>query len=793
MRSVLIALWLLVVLCTAPAQGVSPFEALYDLDNLPLLQPGVRMLQVSSHDPTGGNGDAGHYVRTEGNVKVLADLQGPGIVRRIWSANPSGRLQIFVDGATKPVVDTPFTDLFQDKLGGFRPPLAGTSSGGWYAYVPVPFEQSCRITAVDSGHFYYQVTWEKRPAANGLKSFTGQWGADDMAASDRAVRAWTNLGEYPKSSSAVNLPLRSVRLDPLGRWSQPVIGPGTITAMHFQFPQGITFKELRQVILRITFDGSTVPQVEAPLGDFFGVGFDGVRWKSLALGADGKGFYCYFRMPFKSKANIQLENTGSAPVRVAFHGSARPGTPAMPWGYFRASYRNAINQAGQEYEMARLRGRGHIVGVTHSMRGIGSQWFLEGDEKIYVDGEQEPGIYGTGTEDYYNCGWYFNTGLVSVATHGLGHKNDNEIMAYRMHIPDPIHFERELDFWIEHGGGNDVPGSEYSSVCYWYGANGAVDNKPPLPRGAALLPKPYLPPTPGGVEVENLEWETASGATARKQPWHDISKYRGGGRVVLQGLESGLMSTPFDIRFTDYYEIDLILSGANTDSSARLLIDGNPEGPLLRDGAGPLPTHTVNMGRVMLREGRHTLGLELQSGTKMAIDAFKLTPVSPLVRDFAVLGSFPVDPATGVNTSLAPDGEVPALGVTFRTPDNRPVSWKVMRAPNGVLDITNEFVPNKNAVAYASFAVKSPEDRNAVLMTGSDDGIKVFVNGDPVFTKRAFRGLRTDEDRIPIVLKKGWNTVVLKVDQAEVLWAVTARLVNPEGDLELSAMVPTGE
>jgi hypothetical protein len=783
--------WLLAVaLCCfiSASRAATPFQALYDLDELPVLKTGVRTYQVSSHDPTGGNNDWGHFQGVKGNVKVLADLKGPGIVRRIWSANPGGRLRVIVDGAAKPLVDAPFADVFQGKAPGFREPVAGQSSGGWYSYVPISFTRSCLITATDAEPFYYQVTWQKLPSAKGMAPTTALPEAADTASYDAAVADWTALGDNPDAGGAVDLPRRAFRLPPQGRWTQPITGPGTITAIRFQFDPGTTFENLRQAVLRISFDGNKA--VEAPLADFFGIGFEGTRWKSLPMGVDEDGAYCYFRMPFKKSARIDVENQGKGGLSATFTGAARPGVPSRAWGYFHANYHTAVNEAGRDYLFGRLRGAGHVVGVTESMRGTGGLWFLEGDEKVYVDGEALPSIYGTGTEDFYNCGWYFNTGPVDEAMHGCNHKTDNEIGAWRWTIPDAIPFTKSLDFYIEHGGTDDAPGSEYASVLYWYGAPGARYVGSPLPKGAALLPHPFIAPIANTMQAEAAAWTVSPGGSVQPQDWQSISPYRGGGRVVLKGRSGVTATTPLETRFADNYDLDLYLSGANSASTAHAMLDGAPLGDILRDAPGPFPLRKTALGPVTLSEGRHTIGLKLETGSTIALDSFRLTPRSPLVSDYAVLGPFPVDPAIGVKAPLAPDGKLPDLGQTF-TSDGKPLRWRVLQVAGGILDLASAMTPNENAVAYASFAVKSAAPQDVPLMLGSDDGIAAWVNGKSVWTNRATRGFILDQDRVPIHLNAGWNTVVLKVDQGAAVWSVSARIADPAGRLEFAAVAPS--
>src|SRR5437588_959751 len=103
--------------------------------------------QSSSYERNGGNGDSQHFLRMEGKDGVMADMDGPGAIVRLWSANANaaGHLKIFLDGAEKPVLDTPFEDLFNDKFPPFASPIARQSSGGFISYLPIPYAKHCKV------------------------------------------------------------------------------------------------------------------------------------------------------------------------------------------------------------------------------------------------------------------------------------------------------------------------------------------------------------------------------------------------------------------------------------------------------------------------------------------------------------------------------------------------------------------------------------------------------------------------------------------------------------------------
>ena len=96
------------------------------------------------------NGDANKYLRVEdaktadGKTHkewVMADMDGPGAIVRIWSANPAGTLRIYLDNSDKPVIEAPMDDL----LGGrwkVAVPLSQECSKGWNLYLPDPLRQA---------------------------------------------------------------------------------------------------------------------------------------------------------------------------------------------------------------------------------------------------------------------------------------------------------------------------------------------------------------------------------------------------------------------------------------------------------------------------------------------------------------------------------------------------------------------------------------------------------------------------------------------------------------------------
>ena len=266
---------------------------------------------------------------------------------------------------------------------------------------------------------------------------------------------------------------------------------------------------LSQAILRMYWDGDTSPSVEVPIGAFFGVGFGEQKdYISMPLDETSGGYNCYWPMPFHKSARWTLTNGAGRPIDSFYYNIDYTALDSMPADTreFHAQFRRENpTTPGRNYTILETEGAGHYVGTALFMAGR-ALYFLEGNEMVYIDGATTPQIEGTGTEDYFSSGWYFDRGVYSAPYHGVIIKDEkrSRISAYRWHIEDAIPFSTSIRFTIEHGTGNSVT-ADYSSVAYYYLA-GPSPAPHPLPED--LLPSDIPPMTrfaiPGAVEAEKL-------------------------------------------------------------------------------------------------------------------------------------------------------------------------------------------------------------------------------------------------------------------------------------------------
>jgi hypothetical protein len=146
-----------------------------------------------------------------------------------------------------------------------------------------------------------------------------------------------------------------------------------------------------------------------------------------------------------------------------------------------------------------------------------------------------------------------------------------------------------------------------------------------------------------------------------------------------------------------------------------------------------------------------------------------------------VIGPFPnAGGSGGFDTVYAPETSVD-LGAKVEA-DGKMLAWQAVDSADieGKVNLFPLFDPNINVLAYAYTEVEVPSAVNAVLKTGSDDGIAVWVNGEKVLGKNVPRGLRVDEDVVDVKLKAGRNTVLLKVIQGGGDWAYCVRLLGTD-------------
>ena len=367
-------------------------------------------------------------------------------------------------------------------------------------------------------------------------------------------------------------------------------GPGmvthiwlTVAANEYGWP--------RLLRLRVYYDGSVTPSVDAPVGDFFGVGHGFERDINSLMVRDsssGRSRNCYWPMPFRRSCRLTVTNEGRRRVSNLYYHVDWRKMPSLPAdaAYFHALYRQALPAApGKPYEVLAVQGRGHYVGTVLNVIQTQVGWFGEGDDLFYVDGEKTAGIQGTGTEDYFNDAWSLReaegpyTGVPVAEGTGLGAR----MTAYRWHIADPIPFTRSFRFDFEHAGWTFNPDGSvrsafeerpdlFSSVAFWY-QQGIAKGLPEPPYGSARLPHGNA----RQIEVEdliaNVRTENGKAEVQKDVFWsRDL--------LFLSAAGPGAkMEIPFQVEQDGEYEVTAQIAHAPDYGTYDALLDGKPTTP----------------------------------------------------------------------------------------------------------------------------------------------------------------------------------------------------------------------
>jgi hypothetical protein len=466
----------------------SEMKVLRDISSLPQYLDNTLCAQVSSWDTTGGNDDgfSGTFSFLRKNADgtlVIFDTQGSGVINRIWTPTPnSDTLDFYIDNNDHPAFSVQFMDLFSGKRFPFVAPLCGNQLGGYYCYIPIPFEKSCKIVSRGKNIQFHQIQY--RMYANGakVKSFNPDLTADEKEELEKIALLWNKKSRNIKDFYPGLVQEASEQLD---------IEPGkTVTAFELNHGGRILGIELdpvnafeglhKNIDLKITWDKENNPAVFCPVADFFGYAFGKASMQSLLLGSRDSRNYCYFPMPFDSKAKIELvyrrdESSSLNPIKVSIHVlySSEKRDPENE-GKFYTHWNKNNPQPGLPHIFLNVKGKGHYVGTILQAQGKkpGMTYFFEGDDSASIDGVFR--IHGTGSEDYFNGGWYALMdrwdGNMSLPLHGA---LDYSLPfcrtgGYRLYISDKLSFENHFFLSIEHGPvGNKVP-VDYTSLALYY-------------------------------------------------------------------------------------------------------------------------------------------------------------------------------------------------------------------------------------------------------------------------------------------------------------------------------------
>ncbi|QDT00983.1 glycoside hydrolase family 172 protein [Adhaeretor mobilis] len=464
----------------------------------------------TNHDYNSGKKDR-NFIRIEENNGeqewVLMDHQKPGAIVRTWMPwhNPKNSgsnitMRVYLDGASEPTLEGNMLGMF-DGTGLIPYPFAHPSLRSAVSFFPIPYAKSCKVTTT-AMPFFYQFTFREYDEGIPVTTFT----MEDFEAAQELIEETGKTLLNPVTASAGD-PFRfSAELGTQEKESLDLpAGPAAVRELSVKLGSYTDPNVTRQVVLKMEFDGKET--VWCPIGDFFGsgIGLNPFQGWYRKVAEDGT-LSCRWIMPYQVGGKVSLVNLSSEPV----HAELEVKTGKWTWDdrsmYFNAAWRGQSpvpTRPRSDWNYVTLKGRGVYVGDTLTIMNPVANWWGEGDEKIWVDGEDFPSIFGTGTEDYYAYSWGgVSTDFYEHPFHAqprahiynkLNRKTSNERNTLGLSVETrsraldtmPFGSSLQLDMEVWHWTDCDMG---YGVGVYWYGDAETVSNRAPDPEGVLLVP-----------------------------------------------------------------------------------------------------------------------------------------------------------------------------------------------------------------------------------------------------------------------------------------------------------------
>ncbi len=271
--------------------------------------------------------------------------------------------------------------------------------------------------------------------------------------------------------------------------------------------------------------------------------------------------------------------------------------------------------------MLETTGKGHVVGTVLAVRTRSPSWFGEGDEKIYIDGESKPSIWGTGTEDYFLSAWGLQT--TSTPYFGVPYFDQWGIVgghtsAYRWHMNDPLVFNKGIKVTFEHFGWiapDENPNykatswnereDDFSSVAFWY-----QTGKPTFQARAPHARERALP---------NIERTVVYARDVTDDKHHgkgDVQKQQldlyPGEQLLYKATqtEGAWLEIPFEVKKKEPLRLLLTMTKASDFGRYQVFLDGTKLGDVIDLFSAKVASEEFHLLDFWPEEGNHTLRLE---------------------------------------------------------------------------------------------------------------------------------------------------------------------------------------
>ena len=527
----------------------------FNIASLPSYESNSTVAQVSTYDITGGNNDGfnGTYSflrRNADSSLVIFDMKGPGLINRIWTPTATtDTFDFYIDDTSRTTISLAFTDLFSGKVYPFISPLCGNALGGSYCYFPILFNKSCRIVVRAKKIQFHQIQYRLYTGGTNVESFSGKL-TEPVKNMLKKIEALWSAKITPSAAikhfGNINASTSKKEIDIKPGESKNIFAiekGGRINALIFESGKNIILN--KNIDIKITWDNEKNPAVYCPLGDFFGYAFGEPSMQSLLSGYVEGIHYCYYPMPFDRSAKIELiyrkADSTNAPIHLStgINYSTDKRDVAKEGKFYTAWNSNQLAAGTPSHVLLNTQGKGHYVASILQSSGLkaGMTYFFEGDDSTSIDGEMR--LHGTGSEDYFNGGWYAfpdrwdakaSLPLHGSLTYSLPFCRTG---GYRLFITDKMSFEKSIFHAIEHGPvSNSIP-VDYSSLAFYYSDTPPTSFLQPTNALTNLVSPDTLMIYPqlldfnvwGNIDIKSL-WATNTGGLSFMFAVNDESRLR---------------------------------------------------------------------------------------------------------------------------------------------------------------------------------------------------------------------------------------------------------------------------
>ena len=625
-----------------PAYTCSQFSS-YDRASVGIDQPGWF-----------ANDDRSMFIRVEkenGRREfVLMDTEGPGAIVRFWmtfAGRNSGRgiMRIYLDDFSTPAIEGAAFDILSGNVICSAPLAASVSelspyeNRGHNLYFPILYAQRCKVT-YESENLYEDDPGARRPESEavyyninyrtyqqGTKVKT--WSVSEMEKNQSLIeKVQKQLAGKERSVAKEGYGMLNAILQAGESKSFTISGANAIQRLSMEIKAAHQEQALRSTVLEIAFDGERT--VWAPVGDFFGIGYKPLYTSTWYTHVEKNGLMsAFWVMPFQKECVITLHNLGKQEVTIS-----QVNIDYRKWKWNKRSmYFGAIWQqytgieagpfnAALDLNYVTLHGKGVFVGNSLAIFNTTRDWWGEGDEKIFVDGETFPSHFGTGSEDYYGYAWcrpeIFTDHPYIAQPQGAGSFNVALSVNTRYRGLDAIPFNEsiQVDMELWPWGKSKY---NYATVAFWYALPGVCIHPAPRPEEArepvALKREDIIPPVhhvKGIVEGEEMMMSSTRGNVSA-QTLHNIGWSRNTQAFWTNGGEGDELTLTFLMKEGEsgVFNVKAALTLSHDYAIVAISLNGKQVLPRF-DAYNPTVIYkTVDFGKCNIKDGENVIKVKI--------------------------------------------------------------------------------------------------------------------------------------------------------------------------------------